>query len=42
MGDHVGIGYYMDTCLECDFCKSDEEPLCDKGTYLKICDWKKK
>ena len=40
MGDHVGIGYYMDSCLECNFCKSDEEPLCEKGTKLNTLDFR--
>ena len=35
VGDHVGIGYYMDSCLDCNFCKTDEEPLCDKGTVIE-------
>ena len=30
IGDHVGVGYYMDSCLECDFCKKGEEINCDK------------
>ena len=25
----------MDSCLDCNFCKTDEEPLCDKGTVIE-------
>ena len=36
VGDHVGIGYFIDSCLACQYCKADEETLCEKGTYSKI------
>ena len=35
VGDHVGIGYFIDSCLACQYCKADEETLCEKGTYSK-------
>lgn len=31
VGDHAGIGYYMDSCLECEYCKSNDEINCTKG-----------
>ena len=34
VGDHVGIGYFIDSCLACQYCKADEETLCEKGKYL--------
>ncbi|GAA5970233.1 hypothetical protein JCM11641_001629 [Rhodosporidiobolus odoratus] len=30
-GDLVGVGAQNDSCLECDYCKSDREPYCDAG-----------
>ncbi|GAA5966089.1 hypothetical protein JCM3765_002601 [Sporobolomyces pararoseus] len=30
-GDMVGVGAQNDSCLECDQCKSHEEPHCNKG-----------
>ena len=31
IGDHVGIGYYIDSCLTCEYCKSDDEVNCDNN-----------
>ena len=31
VGDHVGIGYFMDTCFECEYCEKDDEVNCLKG-----------
>jgi alcohol dehydrogenase (NADP+) len=35
VGDHIGIGCIVDSCLECDACKRGEEQMCKKmvGTY---------
>ena len=35
VGDHVGVGCIVDSCLDCDACKRDEEQKCKKmvGTY---------
>ena len=35
VGDHVGVGCMVDSCLECKACKSGEEQKCSKqvGTY---------
>ncbi|CCD26468.1 NAD(P)-dependent alcohol dehydrogenase NDAI_0H02950 [Naumovozyma dairenensis CBS 421] len=37
VGDRVGIGAQVFSCLECDRCKSDNEPYCPKtvNTYRK-------
>jgi len=32
VGDHVGVGCFVDSCLECDYCKQGEEQYCAKGT----------
>ena len=24
VGDHVGVGYFIDSCLECQFCKDNQ------------------
>ena len=29
MGDHVGVGCFVDSCLECDSCKDGDENYCD-------------
>lgn len=35
VGDHIGVGCIVDSCLECDACKRGEEQKCKKmvGTY---------
>ena len=33
VGDTVGIGSIVDTCWDCESCKSAEEQFCDKGIY---------
>ena len=34
IGDHVGVGYFIDTCLNCEYCKSDQENNCVKGIVI--------
>ncbi|KQY59094.1 hypothetical protein ASD11_05705 [Aeromicrobium sp. Root495] len=31
VGDVVGVGCFVDSCLECDACKDGEEQFCEKG-----------
>jgi len=31
IGDHVGVGCLVETCLNCAACKDEEEQLCEKG-----------
>lgn len=31
VGDHVGVGCFVDSCLECKQCKSGDEQYCSKG-----------
>lgn len=35
VGDHVGVGCFVDSCRECDFCKDDLDNYCKEmnGTY---------
>lgn len=37
VGDHVGIGYFMDSCFECEYCKKDDEVNCLKGMTSTSC-----
>ena len=30
VGDHVGIGYFIDSCLDCEYCLDDDETNCLK------------
>jgi uncharacterized zinc-type alcohol dehydrogenase-like protein len=30
-GDTVGVGYFVDSCRECDACKEGEEQYCEEG-----------
>ena len=41
VGDHVGIGYFMDSCFECEYCEKDDEVNCLKGYTAKECQLKK-
>ncbi|WP_127783568.1 NAD(P)-dependent alcohol dehydrogenase [Rhodococcus sp. X156] len=34
VGDRVGVGCMVDSCGECDFCRSGEEQYCDKGAVM--------
>ena len=36
VGDHVGIGYFMDTCFECEYCEKDDEVNCLKGYVVVV------
>jgi len=31
VGDHAAVGCMVDACLDCNFCKCDEEQYCCKG-----------
>jgi uncharacterized zinc-type alcohol dehydrogenase-like protein len=31
VGDHVGVGCFVDSCMECEQCEEDYENYCDKG-----------
>ena len=31
IGDHVGIGYYIDSCLNCEYCNNSKESNCIYG-----------
>ena len=31
VGQSVGVGVFVDSCRECDACKSDQESYCEKG-----------
>ena len=31
IGDHVGVGCFVDSCGECEYCQSGEEQFCTKG-----------
>jgi D-arabinose 1-dehydrogenase-like Zn-dependent alcohol dehydrogenase len=37
VGDHVGIGYYIDSCLECDACLNHLENVCEKHNTGTAC-----
>ena len=34
IGDHVGVGYFIDACLNCEYCKNDQENNCVKGIVI--------
>ncbi|MEH7120367.1 NAD(P)-dependent alcohol dehydrogenase [Neobacillus vireti] len=34
VGDHVGVGCFVDSCGECDFCLRGEEQFCKKGVVV--------
>jgi alcohol dehydrogenase (NADP+) len=39
VGDHVGVGCFVDSCGECEYCLSGEEQFCTKGrvdTYNQL------
>ena len=31
VGDHVGVGCFIDSCFECEQCENGDENYCDKG-----------
>jgi cinnamyl-alcohol dehydrogenase len=33
-GDHVGVGTYVNTCRDCEFCNKELEVHCAKGAVL--------
>ena len=34
IGDHVGVGCLVETCLNCAACKDEEEQLCESMNFL--------
>lgn len=34
VGDHVGVGCFVDSCGECDYCLKGEEQFCRKGVVV--------
>src|SRR5262245_31899229 len=34
VGDRVGVGVWVDSCGECDYCRASEEQFCRKGGVL--------
>jgi len=34
VGDHVGVGVFVDACLSCAFCEGGDEQYCEKGKTL--------
>lgn len=34
VGDCVGVGTYVNSCRECDYCNDGMEVYCDKGCVL--------
>ncbi|KAL8535496.1 hypothetical protein ACS0TY_011216 [Phlomoides rotata] len=34
VGDHVGVGTYVDSCRECEYCDSELEVHCSKGAIM--------
>jgi uncharacterized zinc-type alcohol dehydrogenase-like protein len=37
VGDHVGVGYYIDSCLTCDACANHQENVCENGNTGTAC-----
>ena len=37
VGDHVGVGYYVDACLDCRSCDAGEENNCEAGITRTSC-----
>jgi len=37
VGDHVGVGYFLDSCLCCEYCENNDEINCIKGVTLTSC-----
>ena len=37
IGDHVGVGYFIDSCLDCEFCNAGQENNCIKGVTKTSC-----
>ncbi|CAK7357530.1 unnamed protein product, partial [Dovyalis caffra] len=34
VGDHVGVGTYVNSCRECEYCNDREEVSCERGSVL--------
>lgn len=34
VGDHVGVGTYVNSCRECEYCNDKEEVSCEKGSVF--------
>ncbi|GAB2265021.1 cinnamoyl-Coa reductase [Dionaea muscipula] len=34
VGDHVGVGFYVNSCRDCEFCNDDLEFHCSKGPVI--------
>jgi len=34
VGDHVGVGTYVNSCRDCDYCNDEQEVYCEKGPVL--------
>ena len=32
IGDHVGVGYFIDSCLNCEYCTKNQENNCVQGS----------
>lgn len=32
VGDHVGVGTYVNTCRQCEYCENDLEAVCTSGS----------
>ena len=37
VGDHVGVGYFIDSCLNCKYCHNGEENNCENGITRTSC-----
>ena len=41
VGDHVGVGAYVNSCRDCEYCNDEEEVNCEKrlvGTFNGVDD----
>ena len=37
VGDHVGVGYFIDSCLSCEYCENNQENNCIHGVTRTSC-----
>jgi len=37
VGDHIGVGYFVDTCFNCEYCENNDEVNCIKGITSTSC-----
>ena len=35
VGDHIGVGYFVDTCCNCEYCDDKDEVNCIKGNIFQ-------